>query len=98
MHPLDALASPIRRQLLLELRAQPMAVGDLAARFPVTRPAISKHLRALEAAGLVHAHSEGTRNVYSVRMQGLAQVREFLDSFWDTALDRLAALAHETEH
>ncbi|MCA9629231.1 MAG: winged helix-turn-helix transcriptional regulator [Myxococcales bacterium] len=98
MHPLDALGSPIRRQLLMELRQRPLAVGELASRFPVTRPAISKHLRALEEAGLVQAHADGTRNLYSVRVQGLAQVREFLDSFWDTALDRLAALANETEH
>ncbi|MCA9646355.1 MAG: winged helix-turn-helix transcriptional regulator [Myxococcales bacterium] len=98
MHPLDALGSPIRRQLLLELRQCPLAVGDLASRFPVTRPAISKHLRALEEAGLVQAQAEGTKNVYSVRMQGFAEVRDFLDSFWDTALDRLAALAHEEEH
>lgn len=98
MHPLDALGSPVRRQLLLELRQRPLAVGDLASRFPVTRPAISKHLRALEEAGLVQAHAEGTKNVYSVRMQGFAQVRDFLDSFWDIALDRLATLANEKEH
>ena len=98
MHPLDALGSPIRRQLLLELRQRPLAVGDLASRFPVTRPAISKHLRALEDAGLVQSQADGTKNVYSVRVQGFTQVRDFLDSFWDIALDRLAALANEEEH
>lgn len=95
MHPLDALGNPVRRQILLELREQPLAVGDLASRFPISRPAISKHLRTLETAGLVESRIEGTRSVYSVRLQGLASVRAFIDDFWDTALDRLAALANE---
>jgi DNA-binding transcriptional ArsR family regulator len=93
MHALDALGSPVRREILRSLRATPLSVGEIASRFPVSRPAISRHLRVLEDAGLVEARAEGTRNVYAVRMQGFASVREFLDEFWDVALARLQELA-----
>lgn len=95
MHALDALGSPIRRKILQELRNRPRAVGDLAARFPVSRPAISRHLRVLEEAGLVQARLSGTRSVYAVRLEGFASVRDFVDDFWDAALRRLSELAHE---
>jgi DNA-binding transcriptional ArsR family regulator len=93
MHALDALGNPVRRAILRELRARPLSVGQIAARLPVSRPAVSRHLRALEEAGLVQAREEGTRNIYSVHMQGFASVREFVDAFWDTALARLQELA-----
>lgn len=93
MDALDAIGSPMRRQILLELRAAPLSVGDLAERFPVTRPAISRHLRVLQDAGLVELHQDGTRNVYAVRVQGFRSLRAFLDSFWDVALARLEKLA-----
>ena len=93
MEALDALSSPIRRDILLALREGPLAVGELASRFPVSRPAISRHLRMLEDAGLVEGRAEGARSVYSVRMEGVASVREFVDQFWDSALERLAELA-----
>ena len=93
MHALDALGSPVRREILRSLRAAPLSVGEIASRFPVSRPAISRHLRVLEDAGLVEARAEGTRNVYAVRMQGFASVRGFLDEFWDVALARLEELA-----
>jgi DNA-binding transcriptional ArsR family regulator len=92
---LDALGSPMRRSILLALREVPLSVGALADRFPVTRPAISRHLRLLEEAGLVERREEGTRNLYAVRVQGLRGVQEFLDSFWDVALGRLEELAHQ---
>lgn len=95
MHALDALGSPVRRAILRELRVAPLSVGDLAARFPVSRPAVSRHLRMLELAGLVEARTSGARHLYGVRMQGFAPVRDFLDEFWDTALARLDALAKE---
>ena len=60
---------------------------------PVSRPAISRHLSLLHDAGLVEAREDGTRNIYSIRMQGFASVREFVDDFWDTALARLQELA-----
>lgn len=95
MHALDALGSPVRRAILQELRVSPLSVGELAARFPVSRPAVSRHLRMLEEAGLVEARALGARNVYGVRVQGFASVRDFLDEFWDTALARLEELARE---
>ena len=89
MHVLDALGNPVRRAILHQLRAGPMAVGRIAAGLPVSRPAVSRHLRVLEDAGLVQARGEGASNVYSIRMQGFASVREFVDDFWDTALARV---------
>ena len=93
MHALDALGNPVRRSILLKLRAAPLSVGDLAAKFPVSRPAVSRHLRLLEQAGLVEARADGARTLYGVRMKGFAAVRDFLDEFWDTALARLQELA-----
>jgi DNA-binding transcriptional ArsR family regulator len=93
MHVLDALGNPVRRAILQELRGGPRAVGEIAAGLPVSRPAVSRHLRVLEDAGLVQAREEGARNIYSIRMQGFASVREFVDDFWDTALARLEELA-----
>ena len=93
MHALDALGNPVRRQILRTLRVSPLSVGELAAKLPVSRPAVSRHLRLLDQAGLVEAQSDGTRSVYSVRVQGFASVRAFLDEFWDTALARLSELA-----
>jgi DNA-binding transcriptional ArsR family regulator len=95
MHALDALGSPVRRKILSTLWTSPLAVGELASRFPVSRPAISRHLRVLEEAGLVEHRELGTSSVYAVRVQGLSPVRDFLDDFWDTALSRLEELAKE---
>ena len=95
MHALDALGSPVRREILSTLWASPLAVGELATRFPVSRPAISRHLRVLEDAGLVVHRDHGTSSVYAVRLQGLSSVRDFLEDFWDTALSRLEELAKE---
>lgn len=93
MHVLDALGNPVRRAILRELRAGPLAVGEIAKGLPVSRPAVSRHLKVLEDAGLVHAREEGVRNLYSIRMQGFASVRDFVDDFWDAALARLEELA-----
>ena len=93
MHVLDALGNPVRRAILQELRAGPRPVGEIAAGLPVSRPAVSRHLRVLEEAGLVEARADGVRNLYSIRMRGFASVREFLDDFWDTALARIEELA-----
>jgi predicted transcriptional regulator len=95
LHALDALGNPVRRDILTTLRTSPLAVGELATRFPVSRPAISRHLRVLEDAGLVEHRTQGARSVYAVRVQGFASVRDFLDEFWDTALSRLEELAKE---
>jgi DNA-binding transcriptional ArsR family regulator len=93
MHVLDALGNPVRRNILHQLRKGPRAVGEIAAGLPISRPAVSRHLRVLEEAGLVQARDDGARNVYSIRMRGFASVREFVDDFWDTALARLEELA-----
>lgn len=92
-HALDALGSPVRREILRKLRVAPLSVADLAAKLPVSRPAVSRHLRLLNEAGLVEARAEGVRSVYAVRVQGFASVRAFLDEFWDVALSRLEELA-----
>jgi len=93
MNALDALGNPIRREILIELRRTPMPVGALAERFSVSRPAISRHLRVLQDAGLVVPNERGTQNVYAIRVQGFRAVREFIDSFWDVALSQLEELA-----
>jgi DNA-binding transcriptional ArsR family regulator len=95
MHVLDALGNPLRRAILQELRKGPRPVGEIAASLPISRPAVSRHLRVLEDAGLVQVREAGTRNLYSIRMQGFASVRNFVDDFWDTALARLEELARE---
>jgi len=93
MNALDALGNSTRREILAELRRVPMPVGELATRFAVSRPAISRHLRVLQDAGLVTPEERGTQNVYAVRVQGFRAVREYVDSFWDVALSRLEELA-----
>lgn len=95
MHPLDALGNPVRRQILMHLRDSALSVNELASRFPVSRPAISRHLRVLSRSGLVETSGGGARPRYAINLQGFAPVREFLDEFWDTALARLEALSRK---
>ena len=84
---LAVLADPTRRKVFERLRTGPRAVNALAAGLPVSRPAVSQHLRVLKQAGLVEERSEGVRRIYSVRREGLAELRDWLDSFWGDALD-----------
>jgi DNA-binding transcriptional ArsR family regulator len=84
---LAVLADPTRRRVFERLRSGPRAVNALAAGLPVTRPAVSQHLKVLKEAGLVEERSEGVRRIYSVRRQGLSELRDWLDSFWGDALD-----------
>lgn len=95
MHPLDALGNPVRRKILRQLRDSPLSVNELAARFPVSRPAISRHLRILFTSGLVETRGPGPRHRYAIRLAGFGRVREFLDEFWDTALARLEELSRK---
>jgi DNA-binding transcriptional ArsR family regulator len=81
-----ALADPTRRKVFEELRRGPRSVGKIAARMPVSRPAVSQHLRVLKQAGLVRDRAEGTRRVYFVDPLGLGAVRTWLDQFWTEAL------------
>jgi len=78
-----ALADPTRRAILRELRGGPLAVGRLADRLPVSRPAVSQHLAVLRRASLVAEQRYGTRRLYTVRPDGLAQVRGYLEALWD---------------
>src|ERR1700740_2637117 len=84
---LAVLADPTRRKVFERLRAGPRPVNALAAGLPVSRPAGSQHLKVLKDAGLVEERSEGVRRIYSVRREGLAELRDWLDSFWGDALD-----------
>jgi DNA-binding transcriptional ArsR family regulator len=92
---LDALGDWTRRQIFDALRRGPKSVGELASGMPVSRPAVSQHLRVLKDAGLVVDRKEGTRRVYRVDPNGLAGIRAYFDSFWDEALDRFAAEARK---
>lgn len=83
---LDALGNQTRREILSLLREAPMPVGEMAERLPVSRPAVSKHLRILEDAGLVEYKSIGTRNVFRLRSKGFWTARAYVESFWDEAL------------
>ena len=95
MHALDALGNPLRRSILIRLRQSPLSVNELAAHFPVSRPAISRHLRVLSQSGLVEVREEGSRHCYAVSMKGFAAVREYLDEFWDAAFARLEELSRK---
>jgi|SRR5690242_12206558 len=90
----SALYDPTRRAVLERLRDGPRAVGDIARGLPVSRPAVSQHLKVLKEAGLVGDRSEGTRRIYHIDPKGLGAMRAWLDQFWDSAL---AAFAAEVE-
>ena len=81
-----ALGDGTRRAIVLMLAAAPMSVGDLATELPVTRPAVSQHLKVLKDAGLVREEAVGTRRIYRLDPAGVAALREQLDDFWDRAL------------
>ena len=88
-----AIADPTRRRILEMLRSQPEAVQDIADRFDISRPAISKHLRVLTDAGLVQSRPEGRRNVYALQPEPFAAVRDWLDGFWNERLTLLKRIS-----
>jgi DNA-binding transcriptional ArsR family regulator len=92
---LAVLADPTRRSVFEALRDGPRAVQAIADDMPVSRPAVSQHLRALKDAGLVEERSEGARRIYSLRREGLMELREWLDGFWDDALEAFKAEAEK---
>ena len=92
-----ALADPTRRSVFEILRGGPRSVGDLARGLPVSRPAVSQHLRVLKNAGLVRERRVGTRNFYSVDGDGLAALREYFEGFWDEALAAFKDVAEREE-
>jgi DNA-binding transcriptional ArsR family regulator len=81
-----ALADPTRRQVFERLAKRSLSVGELAAGLPVSRPAVSQHLKVLEQARLVMSRRDGARRVYTVDPHGLEVMRDYLDKFWDRAL------------
>lgn len=83
----EALGDPTRRAIVACLAERPRAVGQLAEQLPISRPAVSQHLKVLKDAGLVTDHAEGTRRVYRLNPAGLAALRDQLDTFWSRALD-----------
>ena len=94
---LDALGDATRRQIFESLRGGPRSVGELASGLPVSRPAVSQHLRVLKEAGLVSDRKEGTRRLYGIEPGGLAGLRDYFDGFWGEALARFAAEARKEQ-
>jgi|SRR5437588_2371579 len=92
----DALGEPVRRRIVELLRDGPRPVGDLARQLPVGRPAVSKHLKVLSAAGLTDHTTLGTSNLYSLRPEGLEVARKWLTYSWDTVLAAYAEAARKT--
>jgi DNA-binding transcriptional ArsR family regulator len=92
-----ALGEPTRRAIVEHLAVRPMAVGELAALLPVSRPAVSQHLKVLKDARLVRDEAKGTRRVYSIDPAGLGQIRAWLDGFWDRALAQYAEAAERED-
>ena len=88
---LDALGDPTRRAVLEVLKGGAQPVGEIARHLPVSRPAVSQHLRVLKEAGLVRDRKDGTRRLYSVEPEGLGDLRRYLEGLWDSALDAFAA-------
>jgi DNA-binding transcriptional ArsR family regulator len=88
-----ALADPTRREIFARLSARPRSVTDLASELPVSRPAVSQHLRVLKHADLVRARPEGTRRIYAVDPDGLVAMRAELETFWSSALTNFKRLA-----
>ncbi len=94
---LEALADPTRRRVFERLREGPSPVGRLAQGLPVSRPAVSQHLKVLKEAGLVSEEQDGTRRIYRIDPQGLGPLRAWLDQFWEIALDAFKAEAEQSE-
>jgi DNA-binding transcriptional ArsR family regulator len=98
-HPkaLAALADPTRRSLFEKLRRTPTSVADLAETMPISRPAVSQHLKVLKDAGLVVDEARGNRRIYRIDPSGLGPLRAWLDQFWEEALDKFKAEAEKPD-
>lgn len=97
MEIFEAIAQPTRREILRLLAAGELSAGDVGARFAVTQPAISQHLKALKSAGLVSERREGTRRLYSMRPEGMGDLHDFLAEVMPSRLERLKQVAEEEE-
>jgi DNA-binding transcriptional ArsR family regulator len=94
--PFDALGDPHRRAIVELLRSGDRSVSELAEALPISRPAVSRHLRLLKQAGLVADRAEGTRRLYRLDVEGIAAVREYLEDVWGEAATRFRLLAENT--
>ena len=94
---LKAIAAPRRRQILTLVREGELSAGEIASHFDVTRPAVSQHLNVLKEAGLVSERRNGTRRLYRARPEGLVELRDFLEGFWDVRLEALKREAEKEE-
>jgi DNA-binding transcriptional ArsR family regulator len=94
---LGALADPTRRAIFERVAARPSAVGELASELPVSRPAVSQHLRVLKDAGLVIDRAAGTRRIYELDTSGVGALRAYLDRFWNQALASFQAAAEQRD-
>jgi DNA-binding transcriptional ArsR family regulator len=92
---LIALADPTRRAVFERLRQGPASVREIADRLPVSRPAVSQHLKALKVAGLVRDEPRGTARIYSIHTPGLGALRDWVDGFWDGALESFKTYAEK---
>jgi DNA-binding transcriptional ArsR family regulator len=92
-----AISEPRRREILRLIRDRELAAGEIASHFEVTRPAISQHLTVLKNAGLVQERRDGTRRIYRARPEGLAELRAYLEAFWDESLAQLKREAEREE-
>jgi DNA-binding transcriptional ArsR family regulator len=96
-NPFDALADPHRREILELLQTGARSVREIADEMPITRPAVSRHLRLLKEAGLVTASAEGTRRLYRLHDEGVEAVREYLEHVWGDAAARFRLIADNSE-
>jgi DNA-binding transcriptional ArsR family regulator len=94
---LVALGDPTRREIFERIASRPSAVGELANELPVSRPAVSQHLRVLKDAGLVVDHAAGTRRIYELDPQGIEALRSYLDGFWNRSLAAYKRAAERPE-
>ncbi len=94
---LRAIAEPRRRRILELVRDRELSAGEIAARFSVSRPAVSQHLKVLSDAGLLDVRKEGARRLYRVRGEAIGALKAFVDAWWESSLQRLRVQA-ETEH
>jgi DNA-binding transcriptional ArsR family regulator len=93
-----ALGDPMRRAIFEKLKTKPLPVVDIAEGLPVSRPAVSQHLKVLNEARLISVRREGTRNICQVDPEGIIAMRFYLDQFWDTALSAFKAIAEQEQN
>lgn len=93
----NALGDPTRRAIFEKLQNRPMAVVDIANGLPISRPAVSQHLKVLKEAKLITLKTVGNNNIYQLNREGILAMRNYLDKFWDDALANFKVLAEQTE-